>query len=236
MILEVCCSNIESVVNAKKTSVNRIELCSQLSIGGLTPSYGLTKLAVEKGLEVHSLIRPREGDFCYHKDELEIMYHDIKIMKELGCQGIVVGILNEDLTLNQYAMNKIIEISQDMEITFHRAIDVVKYPLILLEKLIELKIDRILSSGQQVTAYEGLQQLKKMKQISNHRIEIMPGSGINSVNCLEFKNAGFNSIHFSAFKKCSNEIGSENDSNLFSANLGESDVEEILKIKNHLKI
>ncbi len=234
MILEVCCANIESIINAKKANVNRIELCSQLSTGGLTPSYGLTKLAIEKGLEVHSLIRPREGDFCYHSDELEIIFHDIKIMKKLGCKGIVVGILNEDLTLNQYAMNKIIKLSKDMEITFHRAIDVVKSPLILMEKLIELRINRILSSGQQATAYGGLQQLKKMNQMSHNRIEIMPGSGINSVNCVEFKKAGFNSIHFSAFKKYSNKL--ESRSNLFSSHLGKSDLEEILKIKNQLQV
>ena len=229
MILEVCCSNISSVENASKAKVDRIELCSQLSTGGLAPSYGLTELALEKGLEVHTLLRPREGDFCYHNHELEVIYRDISIMKSLGCRGIVVGVLNKDSTLDENAMKDIIDIAQGMEITFHRAIDTVKDPFNLLKKLIDLGIDRILSSGQHPTALEGLDLLKKMNQASSNRIEIMPGSGIHSANCMYFKNAGFNSIHFSAFKKYPNKNGNEN-----SSGLGESDLEEILRIKNQL--
>ncbi|MCY4161030.1 MAG: copper homeostasis protein CutC [Flavobacteriaceae bacterium] len=236
MILEVCCSNISSVRNAHKAKIDRIELCSQLSVGGITPSYGFTKTALEESIEVHALIRPREGDFCYTEKELKIIYRDIEIMHDLGCQGIVVGVLHKDLTMNENAIKNIIKLSKGMEITFHRAIDVAKYPMKILEKLIELGVNRVLSSGQQPNALEGLAYLKKMNQISRGRIEIMPGSGINSSNCIQFKNAGFSSIHFSAFKKIVNKNGSCATPNLFEAHLGESDLKEILKIKEQLAL
>ena len=199
MIVEICANSFESAVAAQNAGADRIELCTQLAVGGLTPSHQLIKKVVsELSIPVHVLIRPRKGNFCYSKEELNIMKNDIEFCKNIGCSGVVSGVLESNLTINLIATQQLIETANGIDFTFHRAFDCVKDPLVSLENLIDLKIKRVLSSGLKPSAIEGISLLSKMNKIANQQIEIMPGSGINLGNVLRFKNKGFTSIHLSA--------------------------------------
>ena len=199
MIVEICANSFESAVAAQNAGADRIELCTQLAVGGLTPSHQLIKKVVsELSIPVHVLIRPRKGNFCYSKEELNIMKNDIEFCKNIGCSGVVSGVLESNLTINLIATQQLIETANGIDFTFHRAFDCVKDPLVALENLIALKIKRVLSSGLKPSAIEGISLLSEMNKIANQQIEIMPGSGINLDNVLQFKNKGFTSIHLSA--------------------------------------
>ena len=199
MIVEICANSFESAVAAQNGGADRIELCTQLAVGGLTPSHQLIKKVVsELSIPVHVLIRPRKGNFCYSKEELNIMKNDIEFCKNIGCSGVVSGVLESNLTINLIATQQLIETANGIDFTFHRAFDCVKDPLVALENLIDLKIKRVLSSGLKPSAIEGISLLSEMNKIANQQIEIMPGSGINLDNVLQFKNKGFTSIHLSA--------------------------------------
>ena len=199
MIVEICANSFESALAAQNGGADRIELCTQLAVGGLTPSHQLIKKVIsELSIPVHILIRPRKGNFCYSKEELNIMKNDIEFCKNIGCSGVVSGVLQSDLTINLIATKELIEAANGIDFTFHRAFDCVKDPLVALENLIDLKIKRVLSSGLKPSAIEGISLLSEMNKIANQQIEIMPGSGINLYNVLQFKNKGFTSIHLSA--------------------------------------
>ena len=199
MIVEICANSFESAMAAQSGGADRIELCTQLAVGGLTPSHHLIKKVMsELSIPIHVLIRPRKGNFCYSKEELNIMKNDIEFCKYLGCSGVVGGVLRSDLTIDLIAIKQLIEAADGLDFTFHRAFDCVKDPLVSLENLIDLKIKRVLSSGLKPSAIEGISLLSEMNKIANQQIEIMPGSGINLDNVLQFKNKGFTSIHLSA--------------------------------------
>ena len=199
MIVEICANSFESAMAAQNGGADRIELCTQLAVGGLTPSHHLIKKVMsELSIPVHVLIRPRKGNFCYSKEELNIMKNDIEFCKNIACSGVVSGVLQSDLTIDLIATKQLIEAANGIDFTFHRAFDCVKDPLVSLENLIDLKIKRVLSSGLKSSAREGISLLSEMNKIANKQIEIMPGSGINLDNVLQFKNKGFTSIHLSA--------------------------------------
>tara|TARA_R110002051_G_scaffold208598_1_gene274540 strand:+ start:11482 stop:12204 length:723 start_codon:yes stop_codon:yes gene_type:complete len=197
MLVEVCANSLESALVAERAGADRIELCCELAVGGLTPSYGLLK-AVKNQVQipVHVLIRPRSGDFTYSDAEFNIMLADIALCKELGFEGIVSGVLTKSFTLDVERTGKLRSSSGDLKFTFHRAFDWVKDPLRTLKQLDDLQIDYILSSGQQKSARLGIDLLSDLKQ-QNSCIQIMPGSGINSSNVELFKNKGFNIVHLS---------------------------------------
>ena len=202
MIVEICANSFESAMAAQNGGADRIELCTQLAVGGLTPSHHLIKKVMsELSIPVHVLIRPRKGNFCYSKEELNIMKNDIEFCKNIACSGVVSGVLQSDLTIDLIATKQLIEAANGIDFTFHRAFDCVKDPLVSLENLIDLKIKRVLSSGLKPSAIEGISLLSEMNKIANQQIEIMPGSGINLDNVLQFKNKGFTSIHLSATKQ-----------------------------------
>ena len=201
MTIEICANSFASALAAQNAGADRIELCTQLSVGGLTPSYGLiTKIKEELTIPIHVLIRPRAGTFNYTKEELDIMIRDIKFCKKIGCTGVVSGVLKNDQSLDVYATKQLKEAAGEMEFTFHRAFDVVPDASETLRELEELGLTRILSSGQRPKAIDGLEALKKLLQISEG-IQIMPGSGIHLDNALAFKEAEFKMIHFSAISK-----------------------------------
>ena len=194
MIIEVCAESYEYAVKAEKAGADRIELCKDLHLDGLTPDYESAKRTIDTlNIPVFILIRPREGDFIYSKEEFELMKQDILIFKEMGCKGIVSGVLNDDKTIDTERTKELVELSRPMDFTFHRAFDIVSNPLIEIENLIELGIKRVLTSGQKKTAIEGLELLKELKKNTKNRIKIMPGSGINKSNIVNFKT--FNEIH-----------------------------------------
>ncbi|MCK5400139.1 MAG: copper homeostasis protein CutC [Flavobacteriaceae bacterium] len=207
MKLEICASSCQSAINAQQAGAHRIELCSELAVGGLTPSYGLIKRVMNTlKIPVYVLIRPRSGNFTYSDSEFDIMKHNIQLCKDLGCEGIVSGILNEDNTIDIKRTQELIECSKPLSFTFHRAFDWTPNPTEALEQLINLGADCVLSSGQETSAESGLKLLKQIKGTAKKRIIILPGGGINSGNAKLFKDAGFNEIHCSAstIKKVNN--------------------------------
>jgi copper homeostasis protein len=199
MILEICASNYQSAINAQNAGAHRIELCSELAVGGITPSVGLiTQVLKDLTIPVFVLIRPRSGNFTYSEADFEIMKQDIKICKKLGCQGIVSGILNLDNTVNVMRTRELIALSKPMAFTFHRAFDWTPNPFEALHTLMELKVDRILTSGQSTSAKNGILILNQLKKMAEGKLIILPGSGINSNTILTFKEAGFTEAHCSA--------------------------------------
>ena len=194
MIIEVCAESYEYAMKAEKAGADRIELCKDLHLDGLTPDYESAKRTIDSlNIPVFILIRPREGNFIYSNEEFELMKSDIIKFKEMGCKGIVSGVLNNDNSIDIKKTNELVELSRPLEFTFHRAFDKVNNPLNEIENLIELGIDRVLTSGQKDKAIEGLELLKELKKSAKNRIKIMPGSGINKSNIVNFKS--FNEIH-----------------------------------------
>ena len=205
MKLEICANSYQSAINAQKAEADRIELCSELSVGGITPSYGLLKKVSEEiTIPIHILIRPRSGDFCYSDDEFQQIKKDIQTCKELGFNGIVSGVLNRDNSIDIERTKELIQLSKPLSFTFHRAFDCVNNPKESLQQLIDLKVDRILTSGLEEKAAQGIELLKELKQLAKNRVIILPGSGINPNNILKFKAAGFEEIHTSASKEVLN--------------------------------
>lgn len=199
MRLEICASNYQSAINAQNTGAHRIELCSELAVGGITPSYGLIKQTLKNlTIPVYVLIRPRSGNFTYSDADFEIMKQDIQLCKELGCKGIVSGVLNRDNTVDIKRTKELIELSRPMAFTFHRAFDWTPNPFEALTTLMELKVDRILTSGQATSAEKGILILNQLKELANNNLIILPGSGINPKNVLIFKGAGFDEVHCSS--------------------------------------
>ena len=199
MTIEICSNSLTSAMNAQKAGAHRVELCSELSLGGITPSAGMIEM-VRKNLsiDVFVLIRPRAGDFCYSDDEMKIMERNIEFCKKTGCDGVVIGILKKDGTIDKTRTKRLIDLAQPMQVTFHRAFDVCKHPLEALEIIIELGCNRILTSGQHPTAIEGIDFLKRLHEQANDRISIMAGSGVGAKNVLQFKEMGLKEVHFSA--------------------------------------
>ena len=194
MIIEVCAESYEYALKAEKAGADRIELCKDLHLDGLTPDYESAKKTIDSlNIPVFILIRPREGDFIYSNEEFELMKRDIIKFKEMGCKGIVSGVLNDDNSIDIDRTKELVELSRPLEFTFHRAFDLVSDPFEEIENLIEIGVTRILTSGQKHKAIEGLELLEEFKNISKNRILIMPGSGISNMNFMKFNS--FNEIH-----------------------------------------
>lgn len=198
MIVEVCVTSVESAVIAQQAGADRIELCAELGIGGITPSPGLfQQVKASVTLPVHVLIRPRSGDFSYTKTEFEVIAADILHFKALGADGIVCGALTKDLSPDIPQTEKLLECAAGLNFTFHRAFDWVKEPIPAFKALQHLGVDCLLTSGKSNTAVEGLPMLKELKETAG-RTTIMPGAGIGPDNVRQFKEAGFKAIHLSA--------------------------------------
>lgn len=199
MHLEICAANIQSAINAEKAGAHRIELCSELAVGGITPSFGMLKTVLETvSLPVFVLIRPRSGNFTYTKHEFEAMKADILQCKSMGCSGIVSGILIGDNTVDLERTRELVELSKPLPFTFHRAFDWVIKPMEAIDQLAEIGVNRILTSGQQPNAEQGLRLLVQLKEYANKRLIVLPGGGINADNAKLFKQNGFIEIHASA--------------------------------------
>ena len=208
MLIEVCANSYESAKNAALAGADRIELCSELGVGGVTPSYGVVKRVMnELNITTHVLIRPRSGNFVFSDEEFKCMEEDIKLCKSLGCQGVVSGVLNKDNTIDQERTKKLIDLAFPMSFTFHRAIDLVPDPLRSITVLENLGVHCVLSSGQHAKAEDGLSILEQMRKATN-QITIMPGSGINSNNISSFENSGFKAVHFSAIRAVETNVES----------------------------
>ena len=195
-IVEVCAFSLESCIAAEKGGAKRIELCSSIHEGGTTPSAGLIQLAKQRvSIEIHAMIRPRGGDFCYSNDEISVMEADIRMVKQCGCEGIVLGILQKDGRVNVSQTKALVALAKPMQVTFHRAIDMTPNYLQALEDIIETGCHRILTSGQKNTALEGMEAIEILVNQAKGRIEIMAGSGINAYNAKLFLRTGVNALH-----------------------------------------
>jgi copper homeostasis protein len=227
MKLEICANSYQSAKNAQDAGAHRIELCQELSVGGLTPSYGLLKQVVDNlEIPVFVLIRPRSGDFTYSDAEFKIMKNDIQLCKELGCKGIVSGVLNLDKTIDLERTKELVELSKPLDFTFHRAFDEVANPKEAIEQLIDLGIKRVLTSGQASTAELGLPLLKELNEMAGGRIILLAGAGVSSENAPKFKEARLQEIHASASSQL------EEHNSLFSVPLTYSDPQKIKAILN----
>ena len=183
-IMEVCVESVESAVNAERGGARRIELCSNLSDGGTTPSVGLLKVVKSNvKIPVFVIIRPRGGDFLYSNTDFEVMKQDVQFLLKEGADGIVFGILNRDGAVDESRCLEILKlIPPHIPTTFHRAFDMTKDPLVAVDTLINLGFKRILTSGQACAAIEGIQLIKGLITRGGRAITIMPGCGINSGN------------------------------------------------------
>ena len=183
ILLEICLDSVESAIAAQEGGAHRIELCENLAEGGTTPGVAMIEY-VRKSISIglHIMIRPRPCDFCYSSPEFELMKNDIAIAKRCGADGIVFGILNADGTVDTERTRMLVDLAKPMSVTFHRAFDVAREPFKALEDIIECGVNRLLTSGQQASAIEGIGVIGKLvKQAGNHLI-IMPGAGIHEGN------------------------------------------------------
>ena len=200
--LEVCVDNIESIVSTKNVGVDRLELCGGLAIGGITPSVGLVKYAKwNTGISLHTMVRIRGGDFYFDSKEKEAMEYDVCSLADLGVDGIVIGFLDKNFDIDLASTERFVKLAKkkDLCVTFHRAIDFVNDFNTAIKSLIELGIDRVLTSGQADKAVYGLDKIAEANMQFGKKIEIMAGSGINSENVHEIvQKTGVKNIHCSA--------------------------------------
>lgn len=228
---EVCAGSLNSAIIANKGGADQIELCSALSVGGLTPSIGLIDLVKSSvNIPVHVLIRPREGNFNYTKLEKSIIIKDIIEAKKYKIDGIVVGALTTTNEIDIDFMMELKNAAGEISCTFHRAFDLIQNKFKSIDLLIDLNFKRILTSGGKTNAWSGRDQLKKIISYAGKGIEIMAGGGINKTNAkhlIEFTNV--TSIHSSAKSMSTKQADS-----LFPDEI-ESDLQHILTIKQILK-
>lgn len=198
--LEVCAGDMESVRAASRGGAARVELCSALSEGGVTPSVGLIRRALMVGsVRVHVLIRPRGGDFIYTPDEIKIMLDDIVSAREAGAHGVVIGALTPDGDIDMNACRQMMEAAAGMSVTFHRAFDLCRDPFSALDQIIDLGCDRLLTSGQAATALEGAELLGELVKHAGNRLLILAGGGVGPENAKEIiEKTGVRELHASA--------------------------------------
>lgn len=181
--LEICVDNIESAIAAQSSGAHRIELCDNLLEGGTTPGYGTIVSARDNlTIDVNVIIRPRGGDFLYSDIEFDIMRRDIDICGEIGIDGVVIGLLREDGSIDTERTSRLIEYARPMNTTFHRAFDMCSDPVRGLEDVISTGAARLLTSGQSNSAADGTQLISQLINQARNRIIIMPGAGINETN------------------------------------------------------
>lgn len=186
MIKEKCIGSYIEAIEAQRLGANRVELCDNLEEGGTTPSYGTIKMVVrDLTIPVFVIIRPRGGDFYYTKEEIEIMKEDIRICKELGVDGVVLGALTCDNKIDYEVVKELVNLAKPMSVTFHKAIDELKNPVDEVKKLASLGVDRILSSGTKKTALEGKEILNEMIKEAQDRIIIVVAGQVTKDNFLE---------------------------------------------------
>ncbi len=210
---EICINSPESAAAAQQGGAERVELCANLLEGGTTPSIGAVKTAraaVDIGL--HVIIRPRGGDFLFNQYEIDTMKHDIEAMKALGIDGVVIGSLTETGEIDIPQTKALIEIAQPLSVTFHRAFDMCRDPYQALETLIELGVDRVLTSGQEESVIEGIELIKELNDKAGDRIIIMPGGGITPRNITKLVDyTGVKEVHFAAMKTIHSGMNFRND-------------------------
>lgn len=198
MIIEVCAFSLSACITAQQAGAGRIELCGGFSEGGTTPSAGLIQLARQQlHIPLYVMIRPRGGDFLYDDSEIAVMLADIDLAKQLGADGIVLGLLHPDGSVDEARTARLVERAKPLGVTFHRAFDMTRDPAEALEAVIRTGAERILTSGQQPSAPAGLSVLANLVKQAEGRIEIMAGAGVNAHNVEQLRAAGVHALHLS---------------------------------------
>lgn len=212
---EVCANSVESCIAAQAGGANRVELCAGIPEGGTTPSYGDIIIAREslKQTKLHVIIRPRGGDFLYSPIEQRIMLKDIDNARQLEADGVVFGCLTAEGDVDIPLMKQLIEAAQDMSVTFHRAFDVCRNPQEAIEEIIGLGCHRILTSGQRITAEQGIPLLKELQEQAAGRITLLAGCGVNERNIARIaRETGIQEFHFSARERLRSGMNYQNES------------------------
>lgn len=201
MKIEICAFSLESCLIAQASGAARIELCGGAGEGGTTPSIGLIELAREQlNIDLYAMIRPRGGDFLYNETELAVMRRDIETAKKAGADGVVLGLLNADGTVDEEKTAELIQLAHPLPVTFHRAFDLTRDPLEALEAVIRTGAKRILTSGQQASAEAGIPLLTKLAEQADNRIEIMAGAGVTTANAALLAATGVHALHLTGKK------------------------------------
>ena len=198
---EICANSVESCLAAQDGGADRVELCAAIPEGGTTPSFGEIRQArnLLTKTRLHVIIRPRGGNFVYSATEVERMVADIEICRQLGVDGVVFGCLTPDGDVDKAVCQCLIASAQGMSLTFHRAFDRVKNPFVAMEDIIALGFNRILTSGQQPTAEQGISLLRELQERALGRITLLAGSGVNETNIARIQHeTGIREFHFSA--------------------------------------
>jgi len=202
ILVEICCGSLEDAMQAEQGGADRVELCSALFLGGLTPSFGtIVEAKAQLRIPFVVMIRPRGGGFCYSQPEMAVMERDTVLAREQGADGIVFGILNGDGTIDEERCRRIRELISDRQAVFHRAFDVTPDPFRALDQLVQMGFTRVLTSGQEDTVPEGLPLIKRLIEYAGGRIEVLPGGGIKLNNLRQVVEAtGSKQVHLTAFK------------------------------------
>lgn len=208
-LLEICLAGVESAVSARDGGAHRIELCDNLIEGGTTPSCGTIATIVDRlSIDVHVIVRPRGGDSCYSALEFETMLQDVEAIKKRGAQGIVIGLLTPDGAVDEVRSGRLVELARPMRVTFHRAFDQSRDPHEALDALMRLGIERVLTSGQAPTAWQGREVLARLTRQAGEDIIIMAGGGITAENVGEIVRQGrIQEVHVGSF--CETRVESQ---------------------------
>lgn len=198
IVFEACVDSVESALAAQDGGAHRVELCSDLLEGGLTPSFGMLQVArASLRIGIMVMIRPRGGDFLYSDREFRAMLHDVAMAKEAGAEGVVFGLLRPDGSVDVERTRELTELARPSRVTFHRAFDMTRDAFEALDALVEIGVDRILTSGQEASAVEGVETIAALVERAGSRIVVMPGGGIDARNVARFTAIpGIREIHF----------------------------------------
>jgi copper homeostasis protein len=197
ILLEVCVDDLAGLQAAIAGGADRVELCSALALGGLTPSLGLMEVAATFDIPCNAMIRPRAGDFVYAEEEIDVMLADIEAARNAGLAGVVLGASLPDGRLDRFVLETLAKAARGLDLTLHRAFDLVPDISEAIEIAVKFGFSRILTSGGAKIAIEGIEGLKRSVAAANGRISIMPGSGISAANARAFLALGVTEIHAS---------------------------------------
>jgi len=213
MQIEICVDSPEGVIAARDGQANRVELCDNLFEGGTTPSIGAMKMARRVGgIALHVIIRPRGGDFLYSVVEFDTMRTDIEAARTSRVDGVVIGLLTADGNIDKERTAELVTLARPMSVTFHRAFDVCRDPFAALEDLIEIGVDRVLTSGQQADAVSGAETIRQLVEAAGDRIVVMACGGLDETNVADvISKTGVSEVHFTAFESVESEMEFRND-------------------------
>lgn len=211
MTTELCAYTLDACEAARRAGVGRVELCASPYEGGTTPSAAFIRMARRiPGLQISVMIRPRGGDFLYSDTEVEQMAEEIRFARECGADCVVLGLLTADGAIDEVRTAELVRCAGQMEVTFHRAIDMARDPKRALEAIVRTGCRRVLTSGGRNTAEEGIDTLRAFVMQAAGRIEIMAGSGVNPSNVRLLAAAGVDALHFSARRPCESGMAYRN--------------------------